>query len=281
MLPSSPRFQAITQLSQEGYGDSARKVIGAQLARMATTDSNYAEALFTASVVAGTGDDAGRYLKRIVVEFPTSAWGDKAQLRLAQLAYGNADMDEVMTRVGRIFADYPHSSVLPNAALWGARAAFDRQKLQQGCDWLTRGLAAVGDEVELRNQLQYAKQRCNLGPGLQLAPFTPDSLRAGPPPAIKPVDSATPPPPPPIAPPVRGAARSPWRVQVIAIADRATVRRIVAKLEAAGYTAYQVPGPRGLIKVQAGPFATRAAAAARLAKVRAVTGGSPFVTAAP
>ena len=163
----------------------------------------------------------------------------------------------------------------------GARAAFDRQKLLQACDWLTKGLAGVGDDLELKNQLLFAKQRCNVGAGVTVAPVAPETLRAGPPPRTA-TDPTTrvPPTPPPGKAPARATA-SPWRIQVAAVTDKAVIGRLTQKLEAAGFKAYLVAGPRGLTKVQAGPFASRAAAVAQLPKVKAAVGGLAFVTAAP
>jgi hypothetical protein len=184
--------------------------------------------------------------------------------------------------VSRLFADYPSSPVIPTAALWGARAAFEQQKLQVACDWLTRGIAVVGDDLELRNQLQFTQQRCRVGDGVRLSPPVAESLRAGPPPRT-PVDTPTQQ-TEPMTPPARSgrdATASPWRIQVAAIADQVVIRRLIQKIEAAGFVAYRVPGPRGLIKVQAGPFASRAAATAKLARVKSAVSGSAFVTAAP
>ncbi len=158
---------------------------------------------------------------------------------------------------------------------------------------MTKGIAAAGDDLELKNQLQFAKQSCNIGAGVQYAAQVPESLRAGPPPTN--LDTAarvplTPPPPSASKPPVANppatkvpaaAAASPWRVQVAAISDKAVIARVVRKIEAAGFKAYTVPGPSGLTKIQAGPFATRAAAVAGLPKVKAAVGGSPIVVAAP
>jgi cell division septation protein DedD len=45
-----------------------------------------------------------------------------------------------------------------------------------------------------------------------------------------------------------------------------------------GLTAYRVPGPGGLTKVQAGPFDSREAATARVAELTREVGGRPFVT---
>ncbi|HEY4100510.1 MAG TPA: DNA polymerase III subunit delta [Gemmatimonadales bacterium] len=279
LLPTSPRFREIVQLAQDGYGDSARAVIGRVLARTAKTDSNYPEALYTAGAVANTGDGMRSRFADIVVNYSSSAWADKALLRLAQLDYGNGDMTSVMNRVTRLFTDYPASPVIPNAALWGARAAFDRQKLQQGCDWLTRGIAAAGDDFEVRNQLQFAKQRCDIGGGVQLAPMNRDSLRA--PPSFPDTSRRSASQSPPAAPPPAKGAEGIWRIQVTAVSDQAVVRRVVQKIEHAGFKAYTVRGPGKLTKVQAGPFATRAAAAAALSRVAAAAGGKPFITTAP
>lgn len=278
--PKSARFQEIVRLAQEGYGDSARTVIGKILASMPRTDSNYAEALYTAGTVANTGDAMHGYFARVVVEFPESGWADKAELRLAELSYGNGNMDDVVQRVTKLFAEYPGSPVIPTAALWGARAAFDQQKLRIACDWITRGIAAAGDDLEIRNQLQFAKQRCNVGPGVQLAPVVPESLRAGPPPTTAPTPPPAPPAPARTSKPVAAAA-SPWRIQVAAVSDKAVIDRLTRKLEAAGFTVYTSKAPKGLVRIQAGPFASRAAAAAKLSAVRAAGGAGAFVTPAP
>ncbi len=73
-----------------------------------------------------------------------SPWADKALLRLAQLDYGGGKYDGTIEKVRRFFADYPGSTVLPAAALWGARAAFDRDQMQQACDWLTKRHRRLG-----------------------------------------------------------------------------------------------------------------------------------------
>lgn len=292
--PTTPRFQEIARLAQEGYGDSARTMIARILDRTPATDASFPEALYAAGTVARSGDSMRIYFARIVVDFSASAWADKALVRLAQLEFGFGNMDKVVTDITRLFADYPDSPALPTGTLWGARAAFSQQKPQVACGWLTKGIAAVGDDLELRNQLLFARQNCNIGSGVQYAPATPDSLRQGPPPRDTTARPPSPPPPPPpatggkppagkpaAAKPPAPAAASPWRVQVAAISDKAVIKRVVQTIEAAGFKAYTVPGPKGLTKIQAGPFSTRAAALAGLPKVKAATGGSPIVVAAP
>ena len=280
--PTTPAFQEVVRLAQDGYGDSARVMIAKVLAKTPATDPLYAEALYTAATVAKSGEEMRNQFSRVAIEFSSSAWADKAMLRLAQLDYGSGNSEAAVNRMRRLFNDYPNSTILPAAALWGSRAAFDRKELQLGCDWITKGLAVVGADIELKNQLEFAKQRCNVGPGVELAPFRPDSLRAKPavepskaqPDSLraKPDHAATTP---------SATVSSPWRIQVSAISDKAAIRRTVQKIEQAGFKAYQVPGPRGLTKIQAGPFKTREDAVAKVAALKKAVGGSPIVVKAP
>ncbi len=287
ILPTTPQLQEVVRLAQEGYGDSARAVVARIVIRTPATDPVFPEVLFTAATVARTGDEMRANFAKIVVDYPLSAWADKALLRLAQLDYGGGKLDGTIEKVGRFFTDYPSSPLLPAAALWGARAAFDRQHMQQACDWLTRGIAAVGSDVELKNQLVFAKQRCVLNPGAEMAPVVAESVRVKPPEVTKPTAPAkdtavtkTPVRPKPEAVASRPPA-SPWRVQVAAIADKAAIARLVKKIENAGFTAYKVPGPRGLTKIQAGPFTTREKAKAAVPRIKAAAGGSPIIIQAP
>jgi hypothetical protein len=267
-LPTSPRFVEIVRLAQDGRADSARSTIGGILMALRSTDADYPEALYTAATIASSGDEARLLFSRVVVEHPRSAWADKALLRLAQLDYGTGDTEGTMQRIRRLMADYPQSQILSHAALWGARAAFERQENAQACEWIEHGIAAAGDHVEVRNQLEFSRQRCAGAPGVTPPPMRTPETR---PIERPPVTQA--PPPPPAAAPV-----GVWRVQVAAISDPVAIRRVEGIIRRLGLTAYQVPGPSGTTKLQAGPFDTREAASARVAELTREVGGRPFVT---
>lgn len=264
-LPSAPALLAIVRLAQDGYGDSARTAIDDLLGRTVPGDPLYPEALYTAATVARTGEDARLLFSRVVVEHGTSAWADRALLRLAQLDFGTGDTEAAMVRVRRLMDDYPTSPILPAAALWGARAAFERRDQAQGCAWLQRGIERVGSDVELRNQLEFAVQRCS-----QPLPAVPAA-----PPAERVVTPARDPGTPPPTTTMRAAGL--WRVQVAAIRDPAAIRRVEQQIRQLGLTAFREPGPNGLTKMQAGPFDTREAAADRVAALKGAIGGQPFV----
>ncbi|MEI2721844.1 MAG: SPOR domain-containing protein [Gemmatimonadales bacterium] len=284
--PTTPRFVEITRLAQEGYGDSARAVIARILAQTKPTDAAFAEALYTSAAVAKTLGEARLQYARISVDHADSPWADKATLRLAQLDYGSGNSESAVLRVKRIFTDFPESAVIPVAALFGARAAFERRDGALACDWLTRGLQQVGSDLELKNQLEYAKQRCTPDELARLAALPKgDSLKR--PEVMPPKNPTVTPPTTTITPPSAPAATtgkataSPWRVQVAAISDPASIRRASQQIEKAGYMVYRVAGPGNLTKLQAGPFATREAAVAAVGKLKAAVGGAPFVVKAP
>lgn len=276
-LPSSPRFVEILRLVQDGRADSARTTMGGLLTTMPPTDASYAEALYTAAIVSSSGAEARLLFSRVVVEYPRSGWADRSLLWLAQLDFGQGDTEGTVTRIRRLMSDYPESPVLAHGALWGSRAAFERRENALACEWLTRGLQHVGENVELRNQMGFARQRCTSGDTVAAAPPT-DTARREPirTPEARPLDPREAA-PPPATPPAAGE----WRVQVSAISDPAAIRRLEATIRRLGLTPYRVAGPGNLTKVQAGPFATRDAATARVAELRSAVGGQPFVTRAP
>ncbi len=297
-FPTSPRFVEIIRLAQDGRGDSARAMIGRFLETTPEGDAAYPEALYTAATIAASGTEARLLFSRVAVDHSQSSWADKALLRLAQLDYGTGDTEGAINRVRRLMTDYPTSAVLADAALWGARAAFERREYDVGCPWITRGLERTGVDVELRNQLEFMRQRCVSGGGVELVtPAPAESLKADRPPVLKtperrPTDTVqvqrppvmTPPPPPPAPAPTPSPAvqpDGPWRVQVAALSDPTAMGRVEGVIRRLGLTPFRVAGPNGLTKVQAGPFATRDAASARLDELTKAIGGKPFVTRVP
>jgi len=299
-LPNTPRFQSILRLAQDGRSDSARALIATVLKTTETTDPAYPEALYTAATIASSGDEARLLFSRVAVEFARSGWGDKALLRLAQLDYGAGDSQGTVTRVDRLITTYPQSSVLADATLWGARAALERGDAPRACTWLDLGLERVGQNVELRNQIEFTRRQCTAEARSQApapTPMTPtrtperrpvDPAPVQPPPATPPATTpekrstdtvvVTSPVRPPVTPPT---ASGPWRIQVAAVSDPAAIARLERAIKAAGLTAYRSNSPSGLTRVQAGPFATREAADAALPGLTAAVGGQPFVTRVP
>ena len=247
-----PRLTAALSLAQEGLPDSARAVVNRLLATIPPTDTLYAAALYTAGSVAGTAQDMQRLFQRVAIEYAWSPYADDALLRLAQLDYAANDLGGAVRNLEAIRQDYPGSPLIPTAALWAARAHFGLGDIRAGCDWLTAGLALVGEDVELENRLEFHNRRCAAAEEAA----TPDSA---------PRDSV---------------AAEAYRVQVLAARSREAAEEFLPRVAALGYVVRIVAdGP--WFKVQLGAFRDAGSARAAAERIRGAVGGSPFVVHGP
>jgi len=246
------RLVEAVRLARDGLGDSARAVAGHLLAATTPGDRLYPEALYTVAVVAATAEDKRLHLQRLAVEFSQSEWADDARLELAQLDYAARDLEGAVRQVDRLLSAYPQSPVRARAALWGARAAYELRNFPLACQWAALGLGETGDEVELRQQLDFQLQRC-------------EGARQG--------DSA-------VAPVPAEPATGTWFVQVAAFRTREQAERMAASLRDAGIASLVVPED-GFLKVRAGPYASREQATAALPAIRDRVGRGPFVVQVP
>jgi len=250
-----PRLRDALRLAQEGASDSARSVVGGLLRVTPPTDTLYPQVVYTMGLVSRSVEEMRRNYTRVAVEYTNSSWADDALYRLGLLDYAAGNVAGAVRQMERIRSDYPDSPLLPTAAEWAARALFDQRKPREACDWLATAIARAGDDVELRNRLEFMNGRC-----VNPAPDTarPDSARS------KPV----------------GAARTGFAVQVGAVNSQAAADKLTGSLQTAGFTPYIVKDG-ALFKVRAGPYPDRAKAQAAAAQVRAKLGGSPFVVKEP
>ena len=265
---SDPRLVAAVRLAQDGLSDSARAVVGRILGSLQPTDSLYAEALYTMGFLAGTEADRRLHLRRVVVDYAQSDWADDALLQLAQLDYAVGNTEATVRQIEVLLRDYPATPVAGIAAFWGARAAGDRRDAATACRMADAGLLATGSDVELRNQLEFQKQRCQ-----GLATITAESARS---PAAAPRRPAED--PPGRAP--THPARSGYFVQVSAVRTQAAATTEMARVKRAGYTAILVR-ESGLLKVRVGAFRTKAEADAAASEIRIRIGARPFVVRVP
>lgn len=256
-----PRLREALRIAQEGASDSARALVGNLLRSVPPTDSLYPQVLFTMGLVSRSVVDMRQNYTRVAVEYTTSAWADDALFRLSLLDYAAGNLTGTTRQLDRLLSDYPDSPLLGPASEWAARALFDQRNPVQACRWVGIGIQRGGDDVELRNRLDYLNGRCTAP-----APATP-----------APVDpTPKPPPPAPDAPPQRTA----FGVQVGAVNTQAAADRLAAGLTAAGFTPYVVK-ERTLFKVRVGPYADRPAALDAAEQVRRKLGHSPFVVKEP
>ena len=245
-----PELVRAVRLAQDGSGDSARAITSRLLASVRDTDPKYAEVLYAAAVVAANPRDRRIHLQRIAVEYTQSEWADDALLQLAQLDYAARDPAGTVRQIDRLIGDYPESPLRASAALWGARAAFDVRDRERACRWSDLGLSAVGGDVELRNQLEFQRERC-------LAMAREESTVVQPRPAL----------------PAKG-----WTVQIAAVKTKAEADTEVARIRRADMPSVVVQ-EGGWFKVRSGPFRTREQAAEAMTQLRKSLGGKPFLVA--
>jgi sporulation related protein len=282
---TDPRLVAAVRSAQEGQGDSARASIQRLLDATAPTDSLYPQILYSQAMVADNAADMRRALQRVVVEYPTSDWTDDALVRLVQMDYATRSFDAAARNLERLRQDFPQTPLYPQAAYWAGRTYFDLKNSTRACEWLADGMARVGDNLELQNQLGFLYQRCGVkivgdsaGAGSDSAGTrtASDSSRtadsSGTKAAAPPVDSAA-------ASKAQGA-KARYRVQVAAVATPGAADDAADAAEKLGYSAVIVR-ERGLYKVRAGTFATREEAQAAVKRIKSSMGGSPFVVATP
>ena len=268
---TDPRLADAVRMAQEGQSDSARVHVRQLLDATSPGDTLYPQILYTQAMVADNAGDMRRQLQRVAVEYSSSTWADDALLRLVQMDYATRNFDGAAHNLEKLRLDYPATPLLAQAAYWAGRTYFDMNNPSQACRWLADGMAQSRNDVELQNQLSYMFQRCDLRNDSTVASQTSadsakadsskaDSARA---------DSAK----------ARGrGGRAAFQVQVAAIATASGAEDAARKARGLGYKTVTVK-EKGLYKVRAGGFGTRAEAQAAAARIKAKLGGSPFVVA--
>ena len=249
---SDPRLIAAVRLAQDGFGDSARAIVKKIADATPAAQPLYAEAIYTAGVIANSTAEMERQFQRVAVEFNGSPWSDDALLKLMQLNFARGDFAGVGRTAERLHSDYPQSEVIPEAALWAARAYFRQSNNADGCRWLADGLARSDTmDVELRNGLVFLNGRCGQ-PGSGTAAQT-DSTRP------LPKDTVA-------SAPVR---QSVWSIQVASSSSTGLGNDAIAKLGRDGFAGGYLFPDGATFKVRVGKLPARADADALLARVRA------------
>jgi cell division septation protein DedD len=283
---SDPRLVTAVRLARDGMSDSARAVVARILAGTEPGDSGYAEVLYTAGLVAATERDRRVAFRRVVVEYAQSTWADDALLQLAQLDYASGNPEGTVRQVEQLIRDYPESPLHGAAALWGARAANDRRDAGTGCRLADTGLAAAGNDVELRNQLEFQRQRCRSLGAMQSEAARAASEDSATKARADSAARANKPPSRRAAEPSGRAAETPRRpaagyyVQLSAVATQASANTEVSRFRGAGFKPVIVR-ESGLFKIRIGPYADRGQAADAMARARTRFGGKPFVVHVP
>jgi SPOR domain/Tetratricopeptide repeat len=251
-----PRLRDALRMAQEGASDSARRLVSGLLRATPPTDTLYPQLVYTMGLVSRSVEEMRRNYTRVAVEYTNSSWADDALYRLGLLDYAAGNVAGAVRQMDRIRNDYPDSPLLPTAAEWAARALFDLRRPREACDWLATAMSRTGNDVELRNRLEFLNGRCTTAVLSDTA--RPDATREKP----------------------AAASRTGFGVQVGAVNTQAAADKLAADLKGAGFTPYVVKDG-SLFKVRAGPYPDRPRAQTAAARVRGKLGGSPFVVKEP
>ena len=263
---SDPRLVAAVRLAQDGQGDSARATVKRIMDATPVADPLYAEALYTSGVVAASTTEMERQFQRLVVEHNGSPWADNALLKLAQLNFARGDLAGVTRNVERLASDYPQSEVIPEAAVWAARAYFRQQDTGNGCRWLANGLAHADTlDVELRNELTFLNGRCvaagDTTQGRSGAAAQRDTAQGRSDAAAQPAPTPAPTAPAPQRP-------GDWSVQVASSTSQANADALVARLARDGFAGGYVVKDGAALKIRVGRFPARTGADSLLGRMR-------------
>jgi cell division protein FtsN len=313
--PTDSIFRRARRLVGEGSGAEGRALVDSLLRAATEGTAPYGDALYWRGALAETAADAEQDYRRVIVEYPLSAYADEALLSLAELEQARGDRAAAFQHLQRFVREHPASPVRARAGLAAARRAFEQRDVGHACAMLGEARASVSaTDVELRNQIEYYGSRCTAATHASASPAaTPTSVTQA---APTPATTATPPksdvttstesaPPPAATAPAPGgsktsasaptksekadgalertasdgARRGIWTIQVAAYNTRADAERLVRKLAARDVKA-RISGTSKPFRVRLDYYPTRQAAAAEVAalKRRGIIG---FVTDEP
>lgn len=159
--PNDSLFRRARRLVSEGNGAAGRALVDTLLGREQEGRPGYGDALYWRGALAETAADAERDYRRVIVEYPLSAYADDALLAMAELEQARGDRAAALQHLQRFVREHPVSTARGTAAFAGARLAFELGDSRAACALITDARSSIASsEVELRNQVDYYATRC-------------------------------------------------------------------------------------------------------------------------
>jgi cell division septation protein DedD len=159
--PNDSVFRRARRLVSEGNGVTGRALVDSLLAREQEGSTGYGNALYWRGALAETAADAERDYRRVIVEYPLSAYADDALLAIAELEQARGDPAGALQHLQRFVKEHPVSPARGTAAFAAARLAFEQRDTRTGCALIADARISVAStDVELRNQIDYFGSRC-------------------------------------------------------------------------------------------------------------------------
>ncbi|MBL8982925.1 MAG: SPOR domain-containing protein [Gemmatimonadetes bacterium] len=268
LLPAQVHGQAardslvtrVQQLVNAGNREGARALADSALVIRTPGTNAHAEALFARALATSDAAAAERDYARLAIEYPFSPRAEEATLMVAQFRQSRGDRAGARLQYERLATDFPASTMSARHNYWAGRLALDDGDLAKGCRYLGVAVDRVAkDDVELRNQVNYLRVRCETA-GTEPAP-TP--ARPSDTAAVVPPVTSTPTPPPEVAP----KSQTEYSVQIAAYGRKRDADAAAARLKARGFQV-RVVGTRAPYRVRIGRYATRADAVAAQGRMK-------------
>jgi len=285
-------FLLAQRMVADGQGDKGRALVQAQLDSAPIGSPQYVKALYWHAVVAATAAGAERDLRRLVIEYPLSPESADALLRLAQLEMARGDRQLALEHLDRLLLEHPNDPSRARAGFWMGRLLFEKGQAAAACARLDQAEDATpADDVELRNQIAYYKQRCvgvdtSTASRADTAPTKAAPMKAAPtkaaPAKEAPVKEAPVKEAPPKAAPTNAtptsapaptherddASAARYTIQIAAFGTSASAERLRDGLVSRGFDA-RVVGAGKYYRVRIGRYATRSEALAAAKDLKA------------
>lgn len=284
-------FRHARRLVSDGNGAAGRALVDSLLKREEEGSTGYGNALYWRGALAETAADAERDYRRVIVEYPLSAYADDALLAIAELEQARGDRAGALQHLQRFVKEHPVSPARATAAFAAARLAFEQRETRTGCAMIAEArTSASSTDVELRNQIDYLGSRCtgaDAGTNVSVASAPTTSAPATP--------ARNSPPPTPTAPKKTVAEAAPnttssdkpapsagtpqrvtklatktrgiYTIQLAAYNTRADAERLVTKLGASGVKA-RVSGAAKPFRVRLDFYPTRQVALDEVASLK-------------
>ncbi len=264
---ADPLFARVQQLVNAGNRVAARALADSAMTVRTQGTQAYGEALYARAFATSDAGAAERDYLRMSVEYPFSARTEDAIFRVGQFRQARGDRAGARSQYERLAREYPAGAQAARASYWAGRLALEDGDMAAGCTSLfMANERAAKDDVELRNQIDYLRNRC-MQPAAP-APAARDSART---------DSVA-------TPPTRDTtAVAPARefsVQVAAFARKRDADALVSRLKTRGFQVRLV-GARAPFRVRVGRYPSREEAVAAQGRMKASRVSGIIVEAEP
>lgn len=264
---ADPLFGRVQQLVNAGDRAAARALADSAMTVRTPGTLAYGEALYARAFATSDAGAAERDYLRMSVEYPFSPRAEDAIFRVAQFRHARGDRLGARSQFERLARDFPMGTQTARASYWAGRLALEDGDLAAGCTSLfTASERAARDDVELRNQIDYLRNRC-MQPAAPLPATTDSAVRA---------DS--------VAKAVRDSIAAlpsvEYSVQVAAFTRKRDADVLVTRLKARGFQVRLV-GVRAPYRVRVGRYPSREEAVAAQARMKASRVSGMVVEAEP